>query len=113
MKEIFRDVNAGTFYADNESLKLPQSEQKGVLTKSLASRLKGKEGRLRMNIMGKRVDYSARTVISVDPNLNIDEFGVPQKIAMNLTKPVYVNDRNIKFLTKLVKILNFINHQYQ
>ena len=53
--------------------------------------------------MGKRVDYSARSVITPDPNISIKELGVPLKIAMNLTKPVYVNDRNIKFLTKLSK----------
>ena len=52
-----------------------------VHLKVIRQRLKGKEGRLRMNIMGKRVDYSARTVISVDPNISIDEYGVPERIA--------------------------------
>ena len=53
--------------------------------------------------MGKRVDYSARSVITPDPNLSIRELGVPLKIAKNITKPVKVNEQNIKFLTKLVR----------
>ena len=48
---------------------------------------KGKEGWLRGNLMGKRVDFSARTVITGDPNLQLDEVGVPRSIAMNLTYP--------------------------
>jgi DNA-directed RNA polymerase II subunit RPB1 len=71
--------------------------------KAIAQRLKGKEGRLRGNIMGKRVDYSARTVISVDPNINIDEYGVPQKIAMNLSFPEIVTRFNIKKMRLMVK----------
>ena len=55
-----------------------------------------------MNIKGKRVDYSARTVISVDPNLDIDQFGVPEKIAMNLTLPEIVNKYNIEKLRKMI-----------
>jgi DNA-directed RNA polymerase II subunit RPB1 len=70
--------------------------------KAITQRLKGKEGRLRINIMGKRVDYSARTVISVDPNIDIDQFGVPMKIAMNLTFPEVVNQFNYDKLRKMV-----------
>ena len=70
--------------------------------KAITQRLKGKEGRLRINIMGKRVDYSARTVISVDPNIDIDQFGVPQKIAMNLTFPEIVTKYNYDKLKKMV-----------
>ena len=74
---------------DNESLSLPTNEQKigGKPTKSISDRLKGKTGRIRGNLMGKRVDYSARTVITSDPNIEIFELGVPLKIAMNLTFP--------------------------
>jgi DNA-directed RNA polymerase II subunit RPB1 len=50
-------------------------------------RLKGKSGRIRGNLMGKRVDFSARTVITGDPNIGIDELGVPWTIAQNLTFP--------------------------
>jgi DNA-directed RNA polymerase II subunit RPB1 len=52
--------------------------------------------------MGKRVDFSARSVITGDPNLSMQQIGVPMKIAKNLTKPVVVNDRNRDFLMKLV-----------
>ena len=77
--------------------------------KAITQRLKGKEGRIRGNIMGKRVDYSARTVISVDPNINIDEYGVPQKIAMNLTFPETVNFFNIDKMRETVRngVLNY------
>ena len=53
--------------------------------------------------MGKRVDFSARSVITGDPNLPITALGVPKKIAMNITRPVFVNNRNRAFLTKLVQ----------
>ena len=55
--------------------------------KSISDRLKGKEGRFRQNLMGKRVDFSARSVISPDSNLALDEIGVPEKIARKLTIP--------------------------
>ncbi len=90
-------------YYDNESLKLPQSEQKGVMTKSLASRLKGKEGRIRNNLMGKRTDFSGRTVITPDPTLSINELGVPIGIAKNITFPEIVTPYNIDWLQKLVR----------
>ena len=53
--------------------------------------------------MGKRVDYSARSVITPDPELSISELGVPMKIAKNITKPVEVQEHNINFLYYLVK----------
>jgi DNA-directed RNA polymerase II subunit RPB1 len=90
-------------YYDNETAGLPKSEQRGKPSKSLASRLKGKEGRVRGNLMGKRVDYSARTVITGDPTINIDELRVPLKIAMILTFPEVVTPYNIDKLQELVK----------
>ena len=91
-------------YFDNNS-KLPTSEFKsgGKPTKSIADRLKAKEGRVRFNLMGKRVDFSARSVITSDPNINIDEVGIPLKVAKELTIPEEVTPKNIKHLTKLVK----------
>ena len=65
-------------------------------------RLEGKEGRFRGNLMGKRVDFSARTVITPDPNLDLDEVGVPYDVCMNLTFPECVTIDNIHFLQKLV-----------
>jgi DNA-directed RNA polymerase beta' subunit len=56
--------------------------------------LQGKEGRVRGNLMGKRVDFSARTVISGDPNIALDELGVPWSIALNLTYPETVTVHN-------------------
>ena len=53
--------------------------------------------------MGKRVDFSARSVITGDPNLSIRQLGVPMKIAMNITKPMTVNDMNRDYLRKLVE----------
>ena len=53
--------------------------------------------------MAKRVDFSARSVITADPNISIRELGIPMKIAKNITKPVMVNERNKNFLTKLVR----------
>ena len=55
--------------------------------KSIEERLKSKEGRFRPHLMGKRVDFSARSVVSPDSNLALDELGVPEKIAAALTIP--------------------------
>ena len=78
------------------------AQRSGRPLKPIKERLNGKQGRVRGNLMGKRVDYSARSVITPDPNLSIRELGVPNKIAMNLTYPVRVNSRNISYLTTLV-----------
>jgi DNA-directed RNA polymerase II subunit RPB1 len=73
---------------DNDISGIPQAMQKsGRPVKAIRSRLKGKEGRLRGNLMGKRVDFSSRTVITGDPNIMLDEVGVPKSIAMTLTYP--------------------------
>jgi len=75
-------------YMDNDIAGVPQAMQKsGRPIKSIRARLKGKEGRLRGNLMGKRVDFSARTVITGDPNIQLDQVGVPRSIAMTLTYP--------------------------
>jgi len=79
------------------------AQRSGRPLKSIKERLNGKTGRVRGNLMGKRVDFSARSVITPDPQLSIRELGVPIKIAKNLTKPVMVNDKNKNFLTKLIQ----------
>ena len=79
------------------------AQRSGRPLKSIKERLSGKHGRVRGNLMGKRVDYSARSVITPDPNLSIEELGIPLKIAKNITKPVLVNKLNKKFLEKLVQ----------
>jgi len=79
------------------------AQRSGRPLKSIKDRINGKHGRVRGNLMGKRVDYSSRSVINGDPNLSIRQLGVPMKIAMNLTKPVVVNDMNREFLKKMVQ----------
>ncbi|XP_070810562.1 DNA-directed RNA polymerase II subunit RPB1 isoform X3 [Pituophis catenifer annectens] len=77
-------------------------QKSGRPLKSLKQRLKGKEGRVRGNLMGKRVDFSARTVITPDPNLSIDQVGVPRSIAANMTFAEIVAPFNIDRLQELV-----------
>ena len=79
------------------------AQRSGRPLKSIKERLNGKGGRVRGNLMGKRVDYSARSVITPDPSLSIRELGIPLKVAKNITKPVTVNANNKKFLLKLVR----------
>jgi DNA-directed RNA polymerase II subunit RPB1 len=78
------------------------TQRSGRPLKSIKERLNGKGGRVRGNLMGKRVDFSARSVITPDPNLSIRELGVPLKIAKNITKPITVNKLNKNYLRKLV-----------
>jgi len=78
------------------------AQRSGRPLKSIKDRLNGKGGRMRGNLMAKRVDFSARSVISADPNISIRELGIPMKVAKNITKPVIVNKMNRAFLTKLV-----------
>ncbi|HEY4523737.1 MAG TPA: DNA-directed RNA polymerase subunit beta' [Candidatus Paceibacterota bacterium] len=59
--------------------------------RSLADQLKGKQGRFRQNLLGKRVDYSARSVIVIGPKLKIDECGLPKKMALELFKPFVIS----------------------
>ena len=92
-----------TTYFNNEVSGIPPARHRsGRTLKSLAQRLKGKEGRFRGNLSGKRVDYSARTVISPDPNLDINQVGVPVHIATKLSVPEVVNERNLDVMKKLV-----------
>jgi DNA-directed RNA polymerase II subunit RPB1 len=88
---------------NNEISSGSSQQRSGRPIKAISTRLKGKEGRLRGTLMGKRVDFSARTVITPDPNLSLDELGVPLSIALNLTFPEVVTPMNIEFLRKLVE----------
>lgn len=71
--------------------------------RGFCQRLKGKQGRFRGNLSGKRVDFSGRTVISPDPNLRIDEVAVPERVAKILTYPERVTSFNIDRLRKAVR----------
>jgi len=93
-----------TTYFNNESSGIPPARHRsGRALKTLSQRLKGKEGRFRTNLSGKRVDFSARTVISPDPNLDINEVGVPLEIAKKLSVPEKVTYWNIEEMKELVK----------
>ena len=90
-------------YVDNDIKGLPPAAQRsGRPLKTLKSRLGAKTGRVRGNLMGKRVDFSARSVITPDANIDVDELGVPEEIAMNLTFPeavtVYNRDRLMSYI---------------
>ncbi|KPA74477.1 RNA polymerase ii largest subunit (RPOIILS) [Leptomonas pyrrhocoris] len=97
--------NASTFY---KPAKVGDTKK----LKSLTERLKGKYGRLRGNLMGKRVDFSARTVITGDPNIDVDEVGVPFSVAMTLTFPERVNVINKKRLTEFVQRATYPSANY-
>lgn len=93
-----------TTYFNNEVSGIPPARHRsGRALKTLSQRLKGKEGRFRTNLSGKRVDFSARTVISPDANIDINEVGVPIEIAKRLTVPKRVTFWNIEDLKTLVK----------
>ena len=90
-------------YFDNDIAGLDQITQKGGRPiKSLSARMKGKDGLIRGHLMGKRVDFSARTVITGDPNISIEEVGIPYSVAKNLTFPEIVTQHNIEKLQGLV-----------
>ena len=74
------------------------AQRSGRPLKAIKDRLNGKSGRVRGNLMGKRVDFTARSVITPAPNLSIEELGIPLKIAKNLTKPIIVNNKNKNYL---------------
>ena len=92
-----------TTYFDNEVSGIPQAHHRsGRPLKTLTQRLKGKEGRFRGSLSGKRVDFSSRTVISPDPSLDIAEVGVPEAVALKLTIPEVVTEWNIERLKRFV-----------
>ncbi|MDI6805585.1 MAG: DNA-directed RNA polymerase subunit A' [Candidatus Bathyarchaeia archaeon] len=92
-----------TTYFNNEASGIPPARHRsGRALKTLSQRLKGKEGRFRSNLSGKRVDFSARTVVSPDPNLDISEVGVPIEVAMRLSVPEKVTEWNLEEMRQLV-----------
>jgi len=93
-----------TTYFNNEASGIPPARHRsGRALKTLSQRLKGKEGRFRSNLSGKRVDFSARTVVSPDPNLDINEVGVPLEVAIRLSVPEKVTEWNLEEVRNLVK----------
>ncbi len=93
-----------TTYFDNQTSGIPPARHRsGRPLKTLAQRLKGKEGRFRSNLSGKRVNFSARTVISPDPSLSINEVGIPIEAARELTVPVRVTEYNKNVIREIVE----------
>jgi DNA-directed RNA polymerase II subunit RPB1 len=83
---------------------IPTSKSRsGRHLKTIRARMRSKAGHVRQNIMGKRVDHSARTVITGDPNLSINELGVPAEIAENLAYPETASKYNIGYLNMLLQ----------
>src|SRR3989339_711101 len=115
-QRLFENINAGapeiiiedlwdllqyhiTTFFDNEVSQLPPARHRsGQPLKTLTARIKSKEGRIRHNLAGKRTNFSARTVISPDPKLAINEVGIPKVVAMKLTVPERVTTWNIEYL---------------
>ncbi|MEM2932861.1 MAG: DNA-directed RNA polymerase subunit A' [Candidatus Pacearchaeota archaeon] len=96
-------------FIDNEISQLPPARHRGGQPlKTISERIKGKEGHIRHNLAGKRVNYSSRSVISPDPNININEVGVPFEVARVLTIPEKVTQYNIDYLKKLIS--NYPNY---
>jgi DNA-directed RNA polymerase subunit A' len=92
-----------TTFFDNSIAKIPPARHRsGQPLKTITERIKGKEGRIRHNLAGKRVNYSSRTVISPDPALKLNEVGIPLDVAEILTVNEKVNSMNIEKLKKII-----------
>ncbi|MFA6072730.1 MAG: DNA-directed RNA polymerase subunit A' [Candidatus Woesearchaeota archaeon] len=120
-QRLFENINAGapeiiiedlwdllqyhvTTFFDNEVSQLPPARHRSNQPlKTLATRIKSKEGRIRKNLAGKRTNFSARTVISPDPKIDINEVGVPMIIAMKLTVPERVTEWNMAYLKTFIE----------
>jgi len=93
-----------TTFFDNTVARVPPARHRsGQPLKTITERIKGKEGRIRKNIAGKRVNYSGRTVVSPDPNLKINEVGIPFEIAKIVTVAENVIDLNKEKLSTLIR----------
>ncbi len=120
-QRLFENINAGapeiiiedlwdllqyhvTTFFDNAVPQLPPARHRsGQPLKTLTERIKSKEGRIRHNLAGKRTNFCARTVISPDPKLHLNEVGVPMIISMKLTVPEMVTDWNMNYLKKFIE----------
>jgi DNA-directed RNA polymerase subunit A' len=93
-----------TTFIDNEISGTPPARHRsGRPLKTLSQRLKGKEGRFRGSLSGKRVNFSARTVISPDPTLSLNEVGVPERVASEMTQTLNVTERNVDTARRYVR----------
>ena len=102
-----------TTFFDNSITKIPPARHRsGQPLKTITERIKGKEGRIRHNLAGKRVNFSSRTVISPDPSLKINEVGIPYQIAELLTVNEKVNSMNIDKMKKIILNENYPTANY-
>ncbi len=92
-----------TFFDNNISRIPPARHRSGQPLKTITERIKGKEGRIRKNLAGKRVNYSGRTVISPDPSIEMNEVGIPYEIAKVVTVAETVNDLNMEKIKKMIE----------
>ena len=120
-QRLFENINAGapeiivedlwdllqyhlTTFLDNNVAQLPPARHRSFQPlKTISERIKSKEGRIRHNLVGKRTNFSARTVISPDPMLELNEVGVPEIMAYNLTVPEKITEWNAEYLKKFIK----------
>lgn len=92
-----------TFFDNNITRIPPARHRSGQPLKTITERIKGKEGRIRHNLAGKRVNYSARTVVSPDPHIKINEIGVPYEIAHVITVSETVTTANLEEMKELIR----------
>ncbi|MEK7524843.1 MAG: DNA-directed RNA polymerase subunit beta' [Patescibacteria group bacterium] len=88
---------------DSSQAKTTRRSRVGKTLKSISDLLKGKQGRFRQNLLGKRVDYSGRSVIVVGPELNINQCGLPKEMALEMFKPFVLRELILKGLAPNVK----------
>ncbi len=93
-----------TTFFDNTIARVPPARHRsGHPLKTITERIKGKEGRIRHNLAGKRVNFSSRTVISPDPYIELNEVGMPLEIAKILTIPERITTANMETLKQIAK----------
>jgi len=92
-----------TFYDNNVPKIPPARHRSGQPLKTITERIKGKEGRIRHNLAGKRVNYSSRTVVSPDPYIGINEVGIPLEVAKIITVAESVTSLNIESMKEIIK----------
>jgi len=102
-----------TTFFDNTVARIPPARHRsGQPLKTITERIKGKGGRIRKNLAGKRVNFSGRSVISPDPNLKINEVGIPFEIAKVVTVCETVTDLNIQKMKELISSENYPGANY-
>ncbi|NMA44192.1 MAG: DNA-directed RNA polymerase subunit A' [Candidatus Diapherotrites archaeon] len=93
-----------TTYFDNNTAGVPPAKHRsGRPLRTIIQRLKGKKGRFRYNLTGKRVNHAARTIIVPDPYIDLSELGIPEEAAKELTVPEFVTEWNLETVKKIVE----------